>query len=76
MESITISKKKPSYPVRESLRRYLRRYGREMALPVCYDELREYDQAVPVIDREGKDTLWETPLYPQSELPRIHAGLK
>ena len=76
MESITISKKKPSYPVRESLRRYLRRYGREMALPVCYDELREYDQAVPVIDRDGKDTLWETPLYPQSDIGRIHNGLK
>lgn len=76
MESITISRKKPSYPVRESLRRYLRRYGREVELPVSYAELREYSEAVPVLDRDGKDTLWESPLYPQSEIDRIHNGLK
>jgi len=76
VEAITISKKKPSYPVREALRRYLRRFGREVELPVSYAALREYPEAVPVLDRDGKDTLWETALYPQSEIDRIHAGLK
>jgi hypothetical protein len=73
---ITISRKKPSYPVREALRRYLRRYGREVELPVSYMELQEYSEAIPVLDREGKDTLWETALYPQGEMERIHNGLK
>ncbi len=71
-----ISKKKPSFPVNEALRDYLLYYGREIHLPVLYDDLLHFDGSVPVYDKQGKDTLWETAMYNQHDAPAIHEGLK
>jgi len=75
-KDITISKKKPIYPVIPSLKKYLQNYQRSAKLPLNYNELLNFNEAVPVLDYEGKDTLWESPLYPSNEMGRIHAGLK
>ena len=71
-----ISRKKIFYPVTTQLRNYLRFYQREQHLPLSYNDLKYYSDSVPVIDQNGKDTLWETVLYPQAELDTIHSGLK
>lgn len=71
-----ISRKKRSFPVTKTFARYLQRHGRATRLPVTYDLLHGYDNAIPLYDREGKDTLWETVLYPPHMIEEIHQGLK
>lgn len=71
-----ISKKKKHFPVNPSLRQYLEYYGREIKLPVKYDDLLHFNTSIPVYDRNGKDSLWETALYGQSDVDMLHEGLK
>ena len=71
-----ISRKKIFYPVSEPLHHYLRLYHQESKLPVSYDDLQYYAEAIPLLDKFGKDTLWETVIYPQSEINRVHDNLK
>ena len=75
-EDVTISRKKPVYPVGEALRKYLREYQREARFPVSYNDLRNFREAVPLMDKNGKDTLWECPIYPPHEIEQLHNGLK
>ena len=71
-----ISKKKIVYSIKEPLREYLINQAREVSIPIAYEELHRFDNAIPFIDNHGKDTLWETVLYPQSELAHVHEALK
>ncbi|MFB5945183.1 hypothetical protein [Albibacterium profundi] len=73
---VRISKKKPIFPVIPSLKRYLHSYQRAANLPLRYSELLHFDETVPVLDKNGNDTLWESPLYPSHEIDRIHERLK
>ena len=75
-EAIKISRKKLVYPVREPLRRYLRTYGREVHLPITYNDLMNYQESLSLIDKNGKDTLWETAIYPSYAADAVHLGLK
>lgn len=68
--------RKPTYPISSGLRGYLKQYEREMALPITYSDLRHFRESSPVIDKKGKDTLWQTVLYYSFEMERIHEGLK
>lgn len=71
-----ISRKKIIYPVNAALRKYLKTYQRERKLPVSYPQLKFYTESLPLIDYKGKDTLWETVMYPQDQIADIHNGLK
>lgn len=73
--SLLALKRKPSFPVLPGLRAYLSQYAREVDLPVTYDDLAGYDEAIPVCDSEGRDTLWETVTYRGEEMRRINDGL-
>ncbi len=75
-EEIRIAKKKPIYPVSAALQKYLKSYQREAKLPIKYSNLLAFDEAFPIMDKFGKDSLWESPLYPHSEIAHIHDGLK
>lgn len=75
-EDVKISRKKPIYPIREPLYKYLKHYQREARLPVTYNDLRGFREAVPLMDKKGKDTLWESPIYAPHEIERLHNGLK
>jgi len=68
--------KKPSYPIRDELRAYLRRYRRERDLPVTYERLRDFHETMPLVDADGKNTLWDTVIYRAEEMPAINEGLK
>ncbi len=71
----TISKKKIVYPVSKTFRKYLKRYGRELQIPVSYELLRHFENSIPCFDKNGKDTLWETVFYHPSLTQEIHQGL-
>ncbi len=71
-----ISKKKLVYTIKEPLRKYLAGHGREVSIPITYQELHRYDSSIPLIDKNGKDTLWETVLHHQNEMLHVHESLK
>src|SRR5690606_21964522 len=48
----------------------------KIPLPVKYDDLLHFTAAIPVYDKNGKDTLWETALYNPADTSHIHEGLK
>lgn len=72
---VRISKRKPAYDVSSDLLLYLERYERALYLPVHYEDLLRYTDQHPIMDKDGKDTLWNGVLYPQSEMDEIHRGL-
>ena len=71
----SISKKKPIYKVFPKLHNYLKHYNREMEIPLSYDDLMRYENSVPVYDRDGKDTLWESVYFSQSDREHISKSL-
>jgi hypothetical protein len=78
-----ISKKKIPYPISKPLLQYLDKYDRLNTIPLKYPDLLRFSNSMPVLDKNGKDTLWETVAYPPSEhqevvthLTEIYALLK
>jgi len=69
------SKKKIFFPINPSLRQYLKIHGRETALPVSYNDLQQVAYSVPIIDKAGRDTLWEKALYDEEIWNRLNKGL-
>jgi hypothetical protein len=63
------------FPVNEPLRNYLKHHGREVKLPVTYEDLLRITYSVPLKDKKGKDTLWETVVYDMREWTFIREGL-
>jgi hypothetical protein len=70
-----ISRKKLIYRVADPFADYLRRYDRSAPLPVRYDDLVRYQQAIPLYDKAGRDTLWVSVLYPAQDQGDIQEGL-
>ena len=68
--------KKPSYPIGEPLRHYLRKYRRERDLPVTYERLRYFHEAMPLIDADGRNTLWDSVIYRAEEMGPLNEDLK
>jgi hypothetical protein len=69
------SRKKPFFPVNKELRHYLKTHGREMVLPISYDDLMRFSYSVPLRDKNGKDTLWEKTLYDMQHWEYLREGL-
>jgi hypothetical protein len=69
------SKKKPSYPVSEKLRAYLKKHGREEKLPITYNDLLRSRYAIPILDKNGKDTYWESAIYDSADWNYLRDGL-
>ena len=69
------SRKKPIFPVADALRNYLKQHGREIKLPVSYSDLLHVSYAVPLKDKHGKDSLWETVSYDMQHWQFIREGL-
>ncbi|MBL7735505.1 MAG: hypothetical protein JNL51_08600 [Chitinophagaceae bacterium] len=69
------SRKKQIFRVNNELGAYLKVHGREIKLPVSYRDLLRFIYSVPVIDKNGKDTLWEKVIYDIKEWEFIRDGL-
>lgn len=74
-ESDKPSRKKPIFPVGDLLRNYLKHHGREVKQPVSYNDLLHITYAVPLKDKHGEDTLWETVSYDMKNWGFIRDGL-
>lgn len=70
-----ISKKKKLYKIEDGFRQYLHNYAREVELPVKYDDLTYYSSSVPLLDKNGQDTLWETVYYSQQDMRELYPSL-
>jgi hypothetical protein len=68
--------RKPNFPVSDGLRGYLQRYKRERELPVSYERLRAFQEVIPLVDADGKPTLWDTVIYNADEMPALNEALK
>jgi hypothetical protein len=75
LEHIRPSRKKPIFPVNNSLRQYLKKYGREVQLPAAYNDLLRFTYSIPLKDKKGKDTLWETVTYDMREWEYLREAL-
>ena len=53
MNKKLISKKKPVYPISKELTDYLIKNGRNIKIPICYDDLLRYQGAVSIFDKNG-----------------------
>lgn len=76
IEDVKISRKKPIYPVGTGLLKYLKSYQRDGRLPLGYQDLLDFQETVPVMDKHGNDTLWEIPLYPPHVQDQLYDQLK
>ncbi len=68
--------KKPSFPISDRLRDYLRHYRRERKLPVSYERLRAFEESCPLPDNRGEPTLWDSVIYSRLEMGPLHEDLK
>lgn len=71
----SISKKKSTYRINEEFFMYLDEFGRLEELPFRYHDLLRYNYSVPLYDKRGKDTLWETVFYQPSETEELNERL-
>ena len=69
------SKKKQHYTIRPELREYLLKFDREVKLPVQYSDLMRFNLKTPLRDKEGRDTLWYTVYYDESEMKELFPNL-
>jgi hypothetical protein len=71
-----ITKKKVPFAINRTLRKYLTKYGRDFEMPITYEDLGRYDNKIPLYDKKGNDTLWETVFYPPNEIDGVYEALK
>ncbi len=76
MNEKLISKKKPAYPISSLLSDYLTEQGRNIKIPIFYDDLLRFQGAIEVFDENGKDTLWISCYYAEYERDEIDVSLK
>ena len=66
---------KESFPISENLKEYLKQNGRDIELPLLYNDLINYSYADALKDKTGKWTYWENAIYPPDQLELINDGL-
>jgi hypothetical protein len=70
------SRKKVPIPISDNFKQYLISHNRSKPLPYHYEDLLRYESAIPLLDMEGNDTLWETVYYAQSEWNDVNNAMK
>jgi len=76
MSEKLISKKKPAYPISDCLSNYLSEQGRNIKIPIFYDDLLRFQGAIEIFDDNGNDTLWISCYYVEYERDEIEHSLK
>tara|TARA_B110000444_G_C18851994_1_gene606550 strand:+ start:12792 stop:13856 length:1065 start_codon:yes stop_codon:yes gene_type:complete len=71
-----ISKKKPFFPISDTLMKYLIDFNRWMEIPISYEDLMRFQGSVVVYDDNDNDTLWTRVYYSESEMNEIDYNLK
>ena len=65
-------KKKIPYKISSDLNTYLNEIGRAHVIPINYDDLLRFTASVNLYDKHGNDTLWQTVVYPHSEMEELN----
>ncbi|CAM4038273.1 MULTISPECIES: hypothetical protein [Flavobacterium] len=68
--------KKPSYPINDSLLKYLERFDRISKVSIFYDDLLRFSGSITVYDKHDQDTLWIRVYYNEFERQEIDLNLK
>ena len=76
MEERLMSRKKPTYPINETLARYLKECNRTIKISVFYEDLLRFSGCVVVYDKDDQDTLWVRTYYEDHERREIDDSLK
>ncbi len=71
-----IKHKKQTYKISPPLQQYLGENGRSSEIPLAYEDLLRYENAIPLYDHQGNDTLWLTVFYPHHAVDEIFYALK
>jgi len=71
----SISKKKVNYRISEELFIYLEEFGRTSELPFFYKDLLRYNYSIPLTNKAGEDTLWETVFFLPGETEELNRKL-
>jgi hypothetical protein len=71
----SISKKKISYRINEELFMYLEEFGRTSEFPFLYNDLLRYNYTMPLTNKAGEDTLWETVFFQPGETEELNHKL-
>lgn len=71
----SMSKKKKSYRISEELFMYLEDFGRTAELPFVYQDLLRYNYTIPLSNKAGQDTLWETVFFTPQETDELNKRL-
>ncbi len=67
--------RKDIFPVSPRLEKYLNQYGRALKLSFTYKDLLNYRYSVPLKNKQGKLTHWETAIYDLKEMQYLKEGL-
>lgn len=70
-----IARRKEHYPVSSHLGQYLYHYHRYADIPVVYDNLAHFGESFPYENPAGRETLWQTVVYPPEARAELHARL-
>ncbi|WP_091897713.1 hypothetical protein [Polaribacter sp. KT25b] len=71
-----MSKKKPTFPINGMLNEYLKKYKRNVKIPIFYDDLLRFQGSVTVYDKNDEDTLWVRTYYSEWDRVEIDNSLK
>lgn len=69
------SRKKIIYEIDQQQVAYLQKYGRDVHLPIQYEDLLRFTYAVPILDADGNETNWERVSYDLREWDFLSQGL-
>lgn len=64
------------YPVSKSLAGYLLLTRRTTSVPISYHDLLHFNSSVPLFDKNGKDTFWESLIYSPADRVFIEESLR
>ncbi|MEZ7496702.1 hypothetical protein QO206_14495 [Leeuwenhoekiella aequorea] len=76
MEDKLMSRKKPTYPINDTLKEYLTKYNREIKIPVFYEDLLRFSGGINIYDKNDNDTLWISVYYSEFERVELEESLK
>ena len=76
MQFMNMSRKKPSFPVNSGLRKYLKKYKREVELPIHYEDMLRWSDSTPLINDRGENTYWESVIFDAGSQQEILNGLR
>lgn len=75
MKDVKIEFRKPIYPISQDLEHYLSKNNRLTTIQLCYDDLLRFTGYTSVENKNGKDTLWLSVYYTDSEQQEIEQNL-